>query len=102
MTFKALEAPYFFRETVLQYPGCRHTNKEAMLVPEEFVTEESVNLSVDEGDNANNKTLITSNLRAPHQEEDPSETTWCGPLTFNPSPRWRRERAPSLLPPMNS
>jgi hypothetical protein len=84
MTFKALEVPYFVRETVLQYPGCRHTNKEDTLVSEEFDAEENINfckdMSVDEGDNVNNKTLITSNLRAPHQEEEPSETIHRGPL----------------------
>jgi hypothetical protein len=38
MTFKALEAPYYRKETVLQYPG-RHLMNDA---PEEFVAEENL------------------------------------------------------------
>jgi hypothetical protein len=40
--FEALEAPYYRRETVLQYPG-RYpaTDDKPALVPEEFVAEEN-------------------------------------------------------------
>jgi hypothetical protein len=47
-TFKALEAPCYRKETVLQYPG-RHLMNDT---PEEFVAEENLNfekVSVDEG-----------------------------------------------------
>ncbi len=43
-TLKALEAPYFCMETVLKYPGHRHMNNKAALVPEEFISEENVNV----------------------------------------------------------
>jgi hypothetical protein len=35
--FTAYEAPYFCRETVLQFPGHRQTVDEPVLLPEEFV-----------------------------------------------------------------
>jgi hypothetical protein len=38
-TFEALEAPYYRKETVLQYPG-HHLMNDA---PEEFVAEENLN-----------------------------------------------------------
>jgi hypothetical protein len=91
-TFEALEAPYFRRETVLQYdPGHRYTDDESVLVPEEFVAEENINfhkdVSVSEGVNADNETVKTSNLLLPPQDEDPSETIHRGPLTFDPLPQ---------------
>jgi hypothetical protein len=43
-------------------------------------------MSVNEGANANDKMVKTSNLLAPHQEESPSETILHEPLTFDPSP----------------
>jgi hypothetical protein len=50
-TFKAMEAPYFQRETVLQFPGRRDLMDD--IVPEKFVAEENLNYdkeaSVDEG-----------------------------------------------------
>jgi hypothetical protein len=77
-TFEALEAPYFRRETGLQFPGCRYTDDEPVLVPEEFVAEENINfykdVSVDEGLNADIKIVKMSNLPLPPQDEDPSET----------------------------
>jgi hypothetical protein len=42
-TFKAMEAPFFRRERVLQLPGRRRTINKPKLVPEEFVAEENVN-----------------------------------------------------------
>jgi hypothetical protein len=56
LTFEALEALYFCRETVIQYPRCRHTEDKSVLVPEEFVAEDNLNFfkdkSVNEGANA--------------------------------------------------
>ena len=42
-TFEALEAPYYCKETVLQYPGRHLMDDEPAFVPEEFVTEENLN-----------------------------------------------------------
>jgi hypothetical protein len=42
LTFKALEAPYFCRETVLQFPGCRYTENKSALVPEKVFAEENI------------------------------------------------------------
>jgi hypothetical protein len=84
-TFEALEAPYYRKETVLQYPG-HHLMNDA---PEEFVAEENLNfekVSVDEGVNSDDERVKTSNLPAPPKEEIPSEAIRQGPLTFNPSP----------------
>ena len=84
-TFEALEAPYYRKETVLQYPG-RHLMNDA---PEEFVAEENLNfekVSVDEGFNSDDETVKTSNLPAPPKEEIPSEAIRRGPLIFDPSP----------------
>jgi hypothetical protein len=81
-------APYFRRETVLQFPGCRYTADEPALVPEEFVAEENVNfckdMSVNEGVNADNKTVKTLNLTLPPQDEEPTEVIQQGSLTFDP------------------
>ncbi len=59
LTFEALEAPYFCRETVLKFPDCRYTDNKPTLVPEEFDLEENINfckdVSVDERVNADNK-----------------------------------------------
>ncbi len=84
-TFEALEAPYYRKDTVLQYPG-RHLMNDA---PEEFVAEKNLNfekVSVDEGVNSDNKRVKTSNLPAPPKEEIPSEAIHRGPLIFDPSP----------------
>jgi len=68
-TFEALEAPYYRKETVLQYPGRYPMDDQPALVPEEFVAEENLNydknMSVDEGVNADDDTVKTSNLPAP-------------------------------------
>jgi hypothetical protein len=52
-TFKAMEAPYFQREKVLEFPGRRDLMDNIELVPEEFVPEENLNYdkegSVNEG-----------------------------------------------------
>jgi hypothetical protein len=86
--FEACEAPYFRKETVLQFPGCRHAVDEPALVPEEFVVEENVNyqkdVSASGGVSADDKTVKTSNLPLPPQDEEPSAVIWQGPLTFDP------------------
>jgi hypothetical protein len=88
--FEAYEVPYFGRETVLQFPGRRRTVNEPALIPEEFVAEENINyckdVSANEGVNADNETVKTSNLMLPPQDEDPSEVIQWVPLTFDPSP----------------
>jgi hypothetical protein len=89
-TFEALEAPYYCKETVLQYPDRNLMNDEPAFAPEEFVAEENLNfdkeVSVNEGVKSDDKMVKTSNLPAPHEEEIPSEVICCGPLTFDPSP----------------
>jgi hypothetical protein len=88
-TFKAMEAPFFQWERVLQFPGRGHTIDEPELVPEEFVAEENLNyqkdVSFSEGANANNRTVKTANLPLLQQEE-PSKVTRHRLLTFDPSP----------------
>jgi hypothetical protein len=73
-TFEALEANFFRREKVLQYPGRRRTVDEPDLVPEEFVVEENVNyckdMSASEGVNTDDKMAKTSNLPSPPQDEE--------------------------------
>ncbi len=75
-TFEALEAPYYRKETVLQYPCHNLMDDEPALVPE-FVAEENLknekDMSVDEGVDSDNDTVKTSNLPAPPNEEPPSQ-----------------------------
>jgi hypothetical protein len=87
-TFKAMEAPYFQWERVLEFPG--HRDLMGDIVPEEFVAEENLNydkeVSVDEEDSEDDRTIKTSNLPSPPEDESPSEVIRRGPLTFDPSP----------------
>jgi len=89
-TFEALKSPYYRKETVLQYPGRHLMDDEPAFAPEEFVAEENLNFekdaSVDEGVKSDGKTVKTSNLPAPPNDEPPSEAIQHGPLTFNPAP----------------
>ncbi len=89
-TFEVLEAPFFQREEVLQYPGRGHTINKPELVPEKFVAEENMNyrkdVSANKGANADDRTVKTANLPSPPQEEEPSRVIRQGPLTFDPSP----------------
>jgi hypothetical protein len=89
-TFEALEAPYYHKETVLQYPGRHLMDDEPAFAPEEFVAEENLNfkkeVSVAEGVESDDETVKTSNLPPPPNDELPSEAIRRGPLTFNPSP----------------
>ena len=77
-TFEALEATYYQKETVFQYPGRYPAmDDEPPLVPEEFVAEENLNydkkMSVDEGVESDDKTVKTSNLPAPPNDVLPSK-----------------------------
>ncbi len=88
-TFEAMEAPYFQRERVIQFPGHRDLMDD--IVPEEFVVEENLNYDkealVDEGVTEDDKTIRTLNLPPPPPaDESPSKTIRRGPLTFNPLP----------------
>jgi hypothetical protein len=60
-TFEAMEAPYFQREKVLEFPGCRDLMDD--IVPEEFVVEENLNydkeVSVNEGVTSVEPTVTT-------------------------------------------
>ena len=90
-TFEALEAPYYRKETVLQYPGRYPAmDDEPPLVPEEFVAEENrnydKNMSVNEGVESDDETGKTSNLPAPPDDDPPSQAIRRGSLTFDPSP----------------
>ncbi len=89
-TFKALEAPFFQWEKVLQFPGHGRTINKPNLAPEEFVAEENVNYQKDasasEGANADGRTVKTANLPLPPQEEEPPRVIQQRLLTFDPSP----------------
>jgi hypothetical protein len=85
-TFKAMEAPFFRWEQVLQYPG-RHDLIDD-IQPEEFIAKENLNYkeketSEDEGVSKDDKTIKTSNVPSPATtEEPPSEAIRSGPLIF--------------------
>jgi hypothetical protein len=87
-TFEAMEALYFQREKVLEFPGRRDLMDN--IVPEEFVAEENLNhnkeVSVDKGVSEDNETIKTSNLPPPPADKNPSEAIRRGPLTFDPLP----------------
>jgi hypothetical protein len=97
-TFEVLEAPYFRREHVLQYPGRRPIATEGPFNPmdllsrEEFIAEENLLLnkqqkSVDEGVTEDDETVQTANLPPPPANEEPHPGIACrGALTFDPSP----------------
>jgi len=102
-TFEALEAPYYRKEAVLQYPSHHLMDDEPAFAPEEFDAEENLNfekkVSVNEGVESDNETVKTSNLPASPDDEPPSEVIRRGPLTFDPSPPLKRERMSTLPPP---
>ncbi len=102
-TFEALEAPYFHRVTVFEYPGHRHTNKQATIVPEKFVAEEHVNfckdMSVNEGANANNEQYMHQPYQLLIKRRVSLTPSNMGPSPITHHPHWRRERTPSLPPP---
>jgi hypothetical protein len=87
-TFEAMEAPFFQREKVLEFPGRRDLMDN--IVPEVFIAEENLNynkeVSVNEGVSEDDETIKTSNLSPPPVDESPSEVIRRGPLTFDFSP----------------
>jgi hypothetical protein len=89
-TFKAMEAPYFQREKVLEFPGRRDLMDNIELVPEEFVVEENLNynkeVSVNEGVLEDDETIKTSNLPPPPADKNLSEAIRRSSLTFDPLP----------------
>jgi hypothetical protein len=101
-TFKAMEAPYFQREKVLEFPG--HRDLMDNIVPEELVVEENLNnnkeVSVNEGVSEDNKTIKTSILPPPPADKNPSEVIRLGPLTFDPSPSQEEGEDTQLAAPM--
>jgi len=90
-TFEAMEASFFQREKVLQYPGCRDLLDD--IDPVEFIAEKNLNYketetSEDEGVNEDDETIKTSNVPSPAAaEEPPYEALRSGPLTFDPRPQ---------------
>jgi hypothetical protein len=89
-TLEAMEALYFQREKVLEFPGRRDLMDNIELVPEEFVAEENLNydkeVSVDEGVSEDNETIKTLNLPPPPVGKNPSEVIRRSPLTFDSLP----------------
>jgi hypothetical protein len=85
-TSEAMEALYFRREKVLEFPGRRDLMDN--IVPEEFVAEENLNydkeVSVDEGVSEDDETIKTSNLPPPPADKNPYEVIRHGLLTFDP------------------
>jgi len=99
-TFEAMEASFFQREKVLQFPGRRDLMDD--IDPVEFVAEENLNyrkneMSEDEGVNEDDETIKTSNVPSPvATEEPPSEALHSGPLTFDPHPREEEDEHTTL------
>jgi hypothetical protein len=95
--FKAMEAPFFQRETALQLPGQWFPRE--YIIPEEFVAKEDLHQgkkkSINEVDK-DDDTVHTSNLPPPPVEEDPSdESIQQGLLTFDPNlPQAKEEGSP--------
>jgi hypothetical protein len=96
-TFKVLEASFFRREHVLQFPGLRrHDN----LAEQEFVAEENMNYekgkSTSEGAiNHNNEMIKTSNKSSPAEggAVEESDTSTCmNALTFDPTPPLKEDK----------
>ncbi len=96
-TFEALEASFFHREHVLQFPGlCRCDN----LAKQEFVAEENINYkkgkSASEGAiNHDDETIKTSNKSSPAEggaEEESDTSTRMNALTFNPTPPLKEDK----------
>jgi hypothetical protein len=85
-----MEAPFFQRERVLQFSGCRRTVNKPELVPEDFVVEENANYWKDvlasEGASVDDRMVKMANLPSPPHQEGPSKVTQRGPLIFDPSP----------------
>ena len=99
-TFEAMEASFFQREKVLQYPGHRDLIDDND--PAEFIAEENLNYkenetSEDEGVNEDDETIKTSNVPSPvAAQEPPSEALRSGPLTFDPHPQEEEDEHTTL------
>ncbi len=102
LTFMALEAPFLWKEHVLQFPG--HYALDGNPMPEgAFVAEENLN-SVCEGAVRASNTTVKTRIRkgkwlanAPHPD-----VLCCSVLTFDPSPLLEEEQEYSLLAPDNT
>ncbi len=99
-TFEAMEASFFQREKVLQFPGRRDLMDD--IDPAEFVAEENLNYrksktSETEGVNEDDETIKTSNIPSPAAaEEPPSDALRSGPLTFDPHPQEKDDEHTTL------
>jgi hypothetical protein len=99
-TFEAMEASFFQREKVLQFPGRQDLMDN--IDPAEFVAEENLNYkeketTEDEGVTEDNETIKMSNVPSlTASEEPPSETLRHGPLTFNPHPQEEEDKHTTL------
>ena len=95
-----MEASFFQREKVLQYPGRCDLIED--IDPVEFIAEENLNykekeMSEDEGVNEGDKTIKTSNIPSPAAAEEPlSEALCSGPLTFDPRPQEEEDEHTTL------
>jgi hypothetical protein len=91
-TFEVLEASFFRRKHVLQFPGlCRRNN----LTEQEFVAKENINykkgksISETAMNNNNNKMITTSDKSLPAEkgtEEESNISIHMNALTFDPTP----------------
>ena len=95
-TFMALEAPFFWREHVLQAPGiCNLVSPR--LPEEEFVAEENINYSqllASEGEHLKDPANRT---QATEGDSPPSSVLRRSALTFDPSPPLKETKEYSLL-----
>ncbi len=97
-TFMALEAPFFWRQHVLQVPGiCNLVSPR--LPEEEFVAEENINYlpsSASEGEHLKDPANCT---QATEGDSPPSSVLRRSALTFDPSPPLEETEEYSLLTP---
>jgi hypothetical protein len=99
-TSEAMEASFFQREKVFQFPGRRDLMDN--IDPAEFVADENLNykekeMSEDEGVTEDNETIKTLNVPSPAvAEEPPSKALRRGPLTFNPHPQEEEDEHTTL------
>jgi hypothetical protein len=93
-----MEAPYFRREKVLEFPGCRDLMDD--IVPEEFAAEKNLNynkeVSVDEGVSEDDKTVKCPTYHLHRWMRAPPRSSAVAPLPSTPHPLRRRGRTLSL------
>ncbi len=97
-TFMALEAPFFWREHVLQVPGSRNLVGPP-LSEEEFVVEESINhppSPAREGENSKEK---NSGIQAAEGDSPSAHVLRRSAFTFDPSPPLEEAKEHSLSVP---